>query len=172
MKKRRKKKPKISEEQRDKANLALEDFLTDEPKKRQRGKRTRTTRSIYELALMSAKTRSKTGDWSDAKARAFVGLYALCHQLMYDVEVLELKADVEMKKATRLARKCLRDYFDNDTEEFAAFVLWVWQRQKRRENWAITQGKKVNRLTVWNQFSAAVVTDYRKEQTTRKKKRV
>lgn len=153
---------------REDASLALEEFLDEPPKKK---RATSPKKSIYELAVKSAKVRSKSGDWTGSNARVFVGLYAVCHRVVYGIEPEELKPDTEMKKAMRLARKCLKQYFDGDVEEMITFILWTWERQKGKENWALSQGRSINRLSPWFQFGGSLVTDYRKSLVDKKRTR-
>lgn len=157
MKIRRKRKPTPKLEDNGQAALALDDFLTPPPKAPRSRKK-----SSYDLALISARVCADSGEWADAKPRVFVGLYIMCHELIYGIRPDELKPDGEMRKVSRLAQRCLKNNFDGNGDDMASFVKWTWERQKKKEAWAMSQGRNLNRLSVWIQFSAGLVTDYRK----------
>ena len=146
--------------------MSLGDFLTEPPKKKRPSRR----KSTFELAVAAATASSASGDWDSAKPRTFVGLYAVCHQAVYGVAAAELMDEGEMKKAMRVAGKCLRTHFPEDPYAFARFIAWTWERQKKKEDWAITQGHTgLSRFTIWRQFASATVTDYRKSVIDRKR---
>lgn len=168
MKTRKKKRRSTEPEQK-----ALADFL-EPPKKKPRGKpRTSAQKGKDTLArlIANAKIRSRTGDWEDAKPRDFVGLFALCHEIVYGIEPIELATKTELMKATRVAKKCLSNFFDDDAEEFVEFIKWVWKRQEGKEAWALREGKNLSRLNVFAQFSPQKVSDYRIEIVRSQRKR-
>lgn len=145
--------------------MPLGDFLAPPVKKKRASRR----KSTFELAVHAATVSSASGDWDGAKPRTFVGLYAVCHQMVYGIPASELDDDGEMKKAMRVAGKCQRTHFPEDPYGFASFIAWTWERQKKKEDWAITQGHSISRFTVWRQFAGAAVTDYRKSVIDRKR---
>lgn len=168
MKIRRKKKRATESDQQ-----ALADFL-DAPKSKPRGKpRTSAQKGRDTLArlIANAKIRSRDGEWDDAKPRDFVGLFALCHQIVYGIEPIELATKTELMKATRVAKKCLSNFFDDDPHELVEFIKWVWKRQEGKEAWALREGKNLSRLNVFAQFSPQKVSDYRIEIVRSQRKR-
>jgi hypothetical protein len=112
-------------------------------------------------AFQCAESRSESGNWKDATPNDFVGLYAVCHKMVYGV----LPDELNEKKLYALARKriasVLHSQFDDDPAELAEFVRWVWTREAERVQWAKSKGFTRNRIGVLLQFSASMVTDYR-----------
>lgn len=124
--------------------------------------------SDYEVAKSDAETRSRSGDWASSNAAAFVGLYAVCHERLYRVEPLELKAKAEFRAAARQASMLLAR-FNNDGELFARFIVWTWERQKRRSEWFKRKNEEMGekgdtfRMGWRLQFSPKTETDFRVE---------
>lgn len=141
------------------------------PTKPPEGTRRGKPKPPWKVALEDAERRAATGDWEDATARSFVGLYALCHRLTYGVDALDLAEPGALQGATRAATRALHVHFGDDKSELVEFVKWVWEREKGREEWAAREGKNRGRLNARIQFSAALVTDYRVDMTRRKRRR-
>jgi len=123
------------------------------------------------VALEDAERRAASGEWEDAGARAFVGLYAMCHRMVYHVDAGDLTDTRTFQAATRLAAGALHRYFGDDKDDLVEFIKWIWEREKGREEWAAREGKDRGRLNVRLQFSATLVTDYRVDQSRRKRSR-
>lgn len=120
-----------------------------------------------DVALADAKRRAASGDWDAASGATFVGLYALCHSMVYGVTPDELRNTVTMRAAARAAKNLLHSTFVDDGEQMAQFVRWCWEREKRKHEWARSRGVERLRLGVKFQFSPAMVTDYRVECASR-----
>lgn len=126
-----------------------------------RGPRRRVKFSLIEAAMIDAKHRAKTGDWENAKPTAFIGLHALCHQMIYGVHPLELDQTGLFRAAARLAARAQHDLFGDDPTKMAEFVRWTWEREKRKNTWAQAKQVERNRLSWRWQFGRDLVTDYR-----------
>jgi hypothetical protein len=114
-----------------------------------------------EVAEADAKRRAQTGEWEDAKPSTLVGLYSVCHRMVYGVAPIEFEDNAEFASATRAASALLTSQFGGDAVEFAAFVRWAWTREKNRAKWARDNGRDINRM-VWRfVFARAKVGDYR-----------
>jgi len=168
MRPRRKKKPPESpppddDARTERANAVVDDFLSHASR---RPRRENPPRPI-DLAVKEADRRGASGDWEGAGGRAFVGLYALCHLLVYGVIPVDLADRAVYGRATKAATKCLHEHFGDDRAEFVEFIRWSWEREKGREEWADRKGVQRGRLGVFVQFSASVVTDYRVDQSRR-----
>lgn len=125
-------------------------------------RRTRTQkRSKIELLIEDAKTRSLSGDWSDANGLTFVGLFALCHRVVYGVMPAELQEAKAINVTARMARKCMHAHFEDDSAEVALFIKWAWEVEKRKNTWAMGQGFDRAPLTCFGQFSARLITQYK-----------
>jgi hypothetical protein len=114
-----------------------------------------------DVAILDAKKRAETGEWNWSKGATFVGLYAMCHQMIYGVVPDELYTTGTFRAAARSAANALHVLFDDDACAFAEFVRWSWEREKRKHNWALAQGFDRNRMSWKLQFSRALLTDYR-----------
>ena len=165
IRKRKKKRPTPSDARQtnaqptgEKERIALMDFLDSGPKKAPRQAR----QSKIDMAITDAELRAQTGEWEGIPSRIFVGLYGLCHRILYGFVPDELKVTREFDKAAKMAARRLRESFDNDAEEMVEFIKWSWERQKSKEAWAINNGKNVSRLNIFAQFSPSLVSDYRK----------
>lgn len=132
-------------------------FLSEAP-----APRAPRSRGLSELALavLEAEARGKTGKWDDARPTAFVGLYALCHRLVFKCLPGELESKVEFKGALRLAGQ-MHARFEYDGEEVASFIRWTWEREQRREKFAASKGETRDfRIGYRLQFSPRMVTDW------------
>lgn len=129
-------------------------------KKQARPRKARMLAPI-EIALDDAKRRAASGDWDGAHGSTFVGLYALCHQMIYSVVPEELFAIAEYRTAAKMAAKMLHENFGDDPFRLAEFIRWSWEREKRKHNWALANGADRKRLGVRWQFSLGILTDYR-----------
>lgn len=135
-----------------------------------KGKRGKPKPTAIEIAVSEAKRRSSDGDWTDAKGKVFVGLFALCHSIVYGEIPLELTEKQELTLGARMANKALHEYFADDPDALVEFVKWSWEAEKRKESWALRQGINRNRMRVRFQFSARLVQDYRVEKQRRRRR--
>ena len=124
------------------------------------GERARPLEGL-DAEILKAETRARSGEWADAKPAVFIGLYAICHRLVYGVLPLELKEQAEFRQASRSALTCLHAHFDDDCDAFATFVRWAWKREEGRAKYAKEQGWDRKRMGWRLLFSAHTVTDYR-----------
>ena len=167
---RRKKKPGApapgDEARQEAARESVAGFLSHKAKKTPIGGAAGTKKlAKIEVAVLDAEHRSKAGEWGDATGRTFVGLYALCHRIVYGEIPLELYEKAQFGTACRMAIRALREWFGGDTGLLVEFVKWSWEREKRRDAWAIQNGRDRGRMGVRFQFSAAMVQDWRIDKT-------
>ena len=137
-------------------------FLNEEPPPR-----APRSRGLSELdaAVLEAEARSRTGKWDDARPTAFVGLYALCHRMLFKVLPGELESKVEFKGALRMAGQ-VHARFEYNGEDVAAFIVWTWEREQRREKWAAGKGETRDfRVGYRLQFSPRMITDWQVERS-------
>lgn len=159
MKIRRRKKT-VSSREDTSAEDAMDAFLNHGRAKAPPGTKRGRTLPPVEVAINEAERRATAADWEDATGRAFVGLYALCHRLVYGVVPVDLDA-ANLARASKLAASCLHKHFADDRAEFVEFVKWSWEREKGKEAWALRNGVTRGRLSAMAQFSGGLVTDYR-----------
>lgn len=150
----------------DAARESVEGFLSHKAKRTPIGGAAKTKKlSRVEIATLDAEHRSKTGVWEDATGKTFVGLYSLCHRIVYGDIPLELYQKGEFSTAARMATRALHEWFGDDPDTLVEFVKWSWEREKRRDAWAIQNGKDRGRMRSRLQFSAAYVQDWRIDKT-------
>lgn len=142
------------------ASSVLGGFLSSQPEKISGGRRGEKI-STLSAAISKAEARARSGEWGDALPPVFVGLYAVCHRLVFGVLPLELEEQAQFRLASKLALGCLHDYFDDDGDAFASFVRWAWKREEGRARYAREQGWDRKRMGWRLLFSAHTVTDYR-----------
>lgn len=116
-----------------------------------------------------ARRRAESGDWEEARGSSLVGLYALCHEMIYGVVPEELFAIAEYRTAAKVAARMMHENFNDDPSEVAAFIRWSWEREKRKNNWAQAKGFDRKRLGVRWQFSLGLLTDYRIARSQKKR---
>lgn len=166
MKVRRKRKsgatPPADESHRETACDSVAGFLSHKSQRTPIGGAAKTTTlKPVEVAVADAENRSQTGDWTGATGRTFVGLYALCHRIVYGEIPLELFEKQEFSIAARMANKALHEWFEDNPDILVEFVKWAWEREKGRDVWALREGKTRSRMRSRLQFSAAYVQDWR-----------
>lgn len=140
----------------------LEGF--DKPEPSANGPKPRTRRrhlTHLEIAVDDAKRRASSGDWDGAKGATLVGLYAMCHRMVYGVLPGELEQIGVFRAASKQALRCVHELFNDDACAVAAFVRWSWEREKRRDAWAREKMIERSRLGWRAQFSRGLETDYR-----------
>jgi hypothetical protein len=119
---------------------------------------------LLDVAIDEAQRRAATGEWEEASGKTLVGLYALCHRIVYRVLPDELREPPQFRMAAKQAAGFVHAHFADDFSAAAAFVKWTWEREKRREIWALENGRDRNRLHWRFQFSAGLFTDYQVER--------
>ena len=128
---------------------------------RPRTRRRRSHLTPLEIVVDDASRRAASGDWAGAKGGTLVGLYALCHRMVYGVLPGELEQVGLFRQACKQAASLMHELFSDDASAVAAFVRWSWEREKRRNAWAQSKQIERNRLGWRAQFSRALETDYR-----------
>jgi len=133
---------------------------TRRPKADQRGRKL----SELEAAMIDAEKRSASGDWDGVGGATLVGLYAVCHRMVYGVPPADLAERASFARAAKIAAGCMHKHFADDRDAVVEFVRWSWVREEGREQWAARNGQTRNRLGFLLQFSPSLVTDYRVDQ--------
>lgn len=141
-----------------KAAAPPEEKQAGRPRVRRGGRRPLTP---LEVAVDDASHRAQSGDWDEAKGSTLVGLYALCHRLIYGILPDELQEQPLFHAAAKLAKQMVHAHFVDDFAGAAGFVKWSWEREKRKDTWARANGVDRKRMAWRTQFSAALVTDWR-----------
>lgn len=129
-----------------------------------RGAKKSTYLSAYDAALLDATARAEqTGEWDGAPARAFIGLYVWCHRRCYGVEPEELKEAATFRRAESKVGALLRESFEENGEEYAAFIQWSWLEEQRKMKWAEREGvDRGGKRLIWQfLFCANNVTNYK-----------
>jgi hypothetical protein len=121
-------------------------------------------RSLGEAAWRKAKEdaarRMESTDWTGSQCRTFLAAYALLHEQIYGVEAEEL-TPTERQFALPIIGNFLHRKFNDDPNLLAAFLRWVWVREKGREEWR-RQNNQPGRRILWRlQFSGSLLTDYK-----------
>lgn len=128
-----------------------------EPKRRAGG----PGKAAVERHLIVAREALRTGDWSRATPLTFVVLYELRFAEVYG-QAPALTAR-ERQLAAYRAAALLRDAehgFADDLGEMAAFVIWVWKREREREQYR-REHKSAGGVVGWQlQFNPKLVVDY------------
>lgn len=165
---RKKKDPGIASPRED-ADASLQKFLDYGPKRAPRKRKPKP--APLKQAIEDAQRRSSSGDWDDATGATFVGLYALCHRLIYGVEPADLVPRGPFQAAAKAAKTCLHANFDDDPSDFVDFIRWTWVREEKREAWARANHKERGRISIRLQFSPSLITDYRVDRERRRNRR-
>lgn len=114
-----------------------------------------------EVAVDDAGRRAVSGEWGGAKGATLVGLYAFCHNLVYDVLPDELRELPTFRNAAKVAASFTHSHFEDDFGAAAGYVKWCWERERGKHNWALANGIARNRLSWRLQFSAGLLTDWK-----------
>lgn len=134
---------------------SLDEFAARAPKKK-KGLRS-AARSEVDDSLEEADRMREGNDFTKARPRHFVALYALFHKHVYGVHSGELIGKT-WTAACLMAARILDREFAGDVDRFVSFIAWSWRREKRAH--ARSDGDR--RRMGWRlQFSPALVTDYR-----------
>lgn len=135
-------------------------FLLEQFEDKPRGRRSKQLLPL-DVAIRDARHRAATGEWDGTKGSTLVGLYAMCHEMIYGVVPEELKNLGLFRAAARNSARALHEVFADDIVKCIEFVRWTWEREKRKNAWAQSNGVDRNRMSWKWQFSAGMVTDYR-----------
>jgi hypothetical protein len=117
--------------------------------------------TLVEIAIDDARRRAASGEWAGAKGAVLVGLYAMCHRMVYGIIPSELFEVPTFRAAAKMAAKAMHELFGDDPAEVAAFVKWSWQVEKRKNEWAQTKSVDRKHLGWRAQFCRSLETDYR-----------
>jgi hypothetical protein len=71
-------------------------------------------------------------DWSKAKGKHLVAIYAWLHADTYKVDPIELLDGKTFMGACMAADKLIRDVFGGDAERAVQYVSWVWRRERAK----------------------------------------
>jgi hypothetical protein len=87
-------------------------------------------------------------------------LYAMLHEVVYDVAPLELEGATEFAVAQLHVGRFLREVFEGDAERCASFIKWTWRREESREKWRRDNGRDGGRIGWRLQFNRSVVSEW------------
>jgi len=126
---------------------------------------TRKLRRV-EAAKLDAKNRAlNTGDWTDAKASTFVGLYVLCHEMIYGFVPFELKKNATFLKACKYAKDIWHQHFKDDNQLMVKFIKWSWEREKSLKEYGEKQNYTKPPLNFYKQFDGKMITEFLVDQS-------
>jgi len=149
-----------------------DDVIPSVPTAPRRNGRSSGKLSKLEVSVQNAERRAVEGDWGeDVDGAVLVGLYAMCHRLVYGVLPLELEKAQEFRRAAGTAMTMLQRHFQGRAGDFVEFVKWAWAEEKRKHQWAVQQVPVVQRKRLLWQFLFVerMLTDYRISINTRKR---
>lgn len=136
-------------------------FLAHVSSNKQRGEKRPKQLTQVDVAMRDAKRRAASGEWDGSKGSTFIGLYAMCHEMVYGVIPDELYSAGIFKAAARNAANAMHEMFEDDPVKVVVFMRWAWAREKRKHEWAQQQGFDRNRMSWKWQFARNLLTDYR-----------
>lgn len=110
------------------AVLALETAIAAMGTKRP--KRKASASALLKTSLIEAEIYRTTNDWTTAKGRHFVALYAWLHSEIYGADADDLLDGKSMLAASSAAEKMLRVDFEGQGARFVEFIAWCWKREK------------------------------------------
>lgn len=123
-----------------------------------------------EKAREEAAAMMREGDWTGAKARHLVGLYANMHEHVYGVEPEELRTKKTMAAALSSAKRMIEKEFKGEIARAVSFIRWTWKRERDREKRRRVDGVNGRRIDWRLQFALRhLLTDYRVEALRAKK---
>lgn len=110
-----------------------------------------------------AEAMRKANDWTGARGRHLVALYAWLHREVYGVDVAELRDDRAMlTAAVAAANRMLERDFGGEAERGVDFLRWTWKREARAEKRRRDEHAEGRRITWRLQFAARhLLVDYR-----------
>jgi hypothetical protein len=114
----------------------------------------------WEKACNEARAMMRSADWNEATPRHFVAAYAMLHERVYGAAPGELTPTVRLQ-AAGAAGRMLKQEFDGDNAQMAAFLHWTWMREKGREDWRRANRREGGRIGWRLQFNGSLLTDYR-----------
>lgn len=68
--------------------------------------------------------------WTGASAETWVGLYVVCHELVYKTEPAELKTAKEFRRVRGMAARFLVEPRFADEAAIAEYFQWAWERAR------------------------------------------
>lgn len=139
---------------------AITAFMEHAATPKSREKRAKPLTEV-DVAIRDAKRRAASGEWAGSKGSTFIGLYAMCHEMVYGVIPDELYSAGMFRAAAKSAANALHELFDDEPVRVVLFIKWAWEREKRKNEWALRQGFDRNRLSWKWQFSPNMLTDWR-----------
>jgi hypothetical protein len=122
--------------------------------------------AAFGRAISQTREMMSTGVWGPAYPRHFVALYVVLHEMVYGVTPAELGPRPRVL-AAGFAARMLEKEFDDDPGKMAAYVKWVWTREKDREEWRRKNGRDSGRIGWRLMFGPALLTDWRRSVLTR-----
>ena len=136
---------------------SLDEWAAKAPKKK-KGLRSAARQDVAS-SIAEADQMRAASDFTAARPRHFVGLYALFHNHVYGVAPSELSGKT-WTAACLMAARILDREFGKDIDRFVSFIAWTWRREKRAHVRASGERRRLG----WRlQFSPTLVTDYRVE---------
>ena len=145
------------------ANIAAQHLeqLVGEPKAK------RLTNPINRQTIAQAEAMRVSQDWKDAQPKHLVALFVWLHENVYGVKPLEILHGEEGRRlalgAVSACRALVKDEFGGHVRDVVVFMLWVWRREKSKQEWAArTPGVQLGRINARTQFAGRVLlTEFR-----------
>ena len=81
-----------------------------------------------------------SGSWVDATGIHVVELFAMLFARVYGVPCSELQGQARFS-AAHMADDLADECFDGDVGALVLYVVWVWERERGREQWRRTHGR-------------------------------
>lgn len=116
----------------------------------------------FKKAGLDATERMQTGNWEEAHPLTFLALFNLCHERMYGVEALEIKEATKRKTLMFSVYQVIKEQFNDDCDEYAEFVRWLFEERERKDQWIRSKGDKTCvRINAWSLTKLSLIADYK-----------
>lgn len=139
------------------AELALSAFVGPVKKGRKKSPGSHRKAHIEQVTDMV-----KHRDYADMTPGRLVALYWLCHERVYGVAPTELNTAAAWNRAMKSAGKMVAEHFDGDVQRAVVFMRWVWNDERRKEEWRRANKRNGRRITWQGQFVRDyLITDWR-----------
>lgn len=116
----------------------------------------------WERAVRAASEMLVSGDAAKATPIHFVALFTILFERVYGFEPMDLTPQTRMA-ACGMASSLARAVFgfpEGGGEKTMAYVAWVWEREREREEWRKKNGKGGQTLGWRLVFGRALLNDY------------
>lgn len=119
------------------------------------------TSDVFAQSKLQAIEKMESGDWTDTHPIVFIAVFSIWHEREYGFIDSELEVVRQRKYFISVISNVIRVQFDNNTNDYAEFVRWTFERYAQKSKWMASKHLEIKRLNAYALTNLSAINDFK-----------